>query len=104
MKEINGLEPIKILQTTNFTVTLDIDSTSFSDYLRQGIIENIKVPKKVEFHTWDQSFKNPAASSQYGMLETPDLSKFGRSDQLHAALIGILSFIAKYNRYPENSK
>lgn len=103
MTEINGIEPIKILKTTNFAIILDIDSSSFSDYLRQGIIENVKVPKKVEFHTWNQSFKNPAASSQYGMLETPDLSKFGRSDQLHAALIGLLSFVAKNNRYPENT-
>ena len=35
------------------------------------------------------------------MLETPDLAKFGRSDQLHAALFGITEFVAKNNKYPE---
>jgi len=35
------------------------------------------------------------------MLETPDLAKFGRSDQLHAALFGITEFVAANNKYPE---
>jgi len=38
------------------------------------------------------------------MLETPDLSKFGRSDQLHAALLGICSFVKAHKKYPENNK
>ena len=37
------------------------------------------------------------------MLETPDLAKFGRSDQLHASLYGILSFLKAEGRYPENN-
>jgi len=35
------------------------------------------------------------------MLETPDLAKFGRSDQLHVALFGITEFVAANNKYPE---
>jgi len=31
-------------------------------------------------HSWEQSFANPAASTAYGMMEPPDLSKFGRSE------------------------
>ena len=58
----------------------------------------------MEFHSWEQSYQNPAASSQYGMLETPDLSKFGRSDQLHAALYGIISFTKSEGRYPEDTE
>lgn len=93
MVEINNTAPIKISAVTTFTFTLELDSSNFHDYTRQGLVENIKVPKNVEYHSWAQSFKNPAASSQYGMLETPDLSKFGRSEQLHAALYGIYSFV-----------
>ena len=52
MTEINETEPIKIVGTTTFTLTLDIDSTKFGDYTRQGFLENVKVPKKVEFHDW----------------------------------------------------
>jgi hypothetical protein len=38
------LKPAKIVNTTVYTITIDLDSTGFSDYTRQGIIENIKVP------------------------------------------------------------
>jgi len=58
------------------------------------------VPKKVAFHEWTQSFGNPAASSDFGMLETPDLAKFGRSEQLHFALFGIHAFVLKNSKYP----
>lgn len=40
------------------------------------------------------------ASSPDGCLHTPDLSKWGRSDQLHAALYGIHSFVLANKRYP----
>lgn len=44
MTQINGNQPIKVVDTTVQTVTLDLDSRGFSDYARQGIIENVKVP------------------------------------------------------------
>ena len=103
MTEINGAGPFKITKTTKHTFTIDCDSSGFGEYKRQGVVENKKVAKPMEFHSWEQSYKNPAGSSQYGMLETPDLSKFGRSDQLHAALYGILSFLKSENRFPENT-
>lgn len=53
MTEINETEPIEIISTTVYTITLKIDSSKFSDYARQGTIENVKVPKKVEFHSWE---------------------------------------------------
>lgn len=34
MVQINGTKPILITQTTPFTFTLDINSTSFADYAR----------------------------------------------------------------------
>lgn len=74
------MQPVRITATTTFTITLDLDSTSFGDYERQGLVENVKVAKKVSFHSWEESFKNPAASTQYGMMEPPDLGKFGRSE------------------------
>lgn len=100
MTQINETQPIKIVATTTFTLTLDIDSTGFGDYTRQGYLENVKVPKKVEFHDWAASYVNPVASSSEGMLIVPDLAKFGRSDQLHAALYGIHEFVLANKRYP----
>lgn len=100
MTEINETQPIKIVDTTVYTITLDIDSTKFADYSRQGYCENVKVPKKVEFHDWATSYVNPVASTVDGMLPVPDLGKFGRSDQLHAALYGIHEFVVANKKYP----
>jgi len=61
------------------------------------------VPKKVEFKSWSECFQNPASASNFGMLETPDLAKFGRSEQLHAALIGIYKYCQANNEYPGNN-
>lgn len=100
MSEINDTKPIKVVDTTPTTVTLELDSREFSDYKRQGLIENVKVPQKIAFHPWNQSFANPVASSPEGMLITPDLSKFGRAEQLHVALYGIHQFVLANKRYP----
>jgi len=80
MVEINDTEPLKICATTVHTFTLEKDSRGWADYARQGLVENVKVPKTVAFHDWKTSYANPVASSNFGMLETPDLAKFGRSD------------------------
>jgi len=104
MTEINGTGPYEVTKTTKHTFTLALDSRSFGEYTKQGVVENKKMPKPVQFHPWSTSFKNPAGSSQFGMLETPDLAKFGRSDQLHAALFGITAFVKANGRYPEDTE
>jgi ubiquitin-activating enzyme E1 len=100
MNQINNTTPIKVIDTTPTTVTLELDSTGFSDYTRQGLIENVKVPTKISFHDWDTSYKNPNASSPEGFLMTPDLSKFGRSPELHACLYAIREYVLANKRYP----
>jgi ubiquitin-activating enzyme E1 len=103
MTEINDTDPLKIVSTGKHDFTVELNSTGFTDYARQGVVEDKKVPKKVEFKTWNECFMNPAAASNFGMLETPDLAKFGRSEQLHAALIGIYLYIKENNDYPGNN-
>jgi len=97
------MKPVKITATTVHTITLELDSSAFDDYVRQGVVENVKVPCEHSFHTWSESFLNPAASAQFGMLETPDLAKFGRSEQLHSALFGIHEFVKTEKRFPEEN-
>ena len=89
MTELNTLPPTQIEVIDGFSFKLKVDATGFNAYTRQGIVENVKVPKKVSFHSLKQSLHNPTASSQFGMLETPDLSKFGRPEQLHLAYSAI---------------
>ena len=80
MVEINNTDPLLISSCTPYTFTVKINSTGFGQYVRQGVVENTKVAKKMEFHSWEQSYLNPSASTHFGMLEPPDLAKFGRSE------------------------
>jgi len=101
MNEINNREPIQIEVTGPFAFKLKLDTTNFGAYQRQGIVENVKVPKPVSFHSLAQSISNPVASSKDGMLETPDWRYFGRSEQLHIAFRAVHAFRSKHGRYPE---
>lgn len=103
MSELNSLEPTQIDVIDGFSFKLKVDATGFNAYQREGIVENVKVPKKVSFHSLKQSLHNPIASSQYGMLETPDLRFFGRSDQLHLAYSAIFEYQKAHSRLPTNS-
>ena len=92
MTELNSLPPTQIDVIDGFSFKVKVDATGFNAYTREGLVENVKVPKKISFHSLKQSLHNPIASSQYGMLETPDLRYFGRSDHLHIGFHAILEF------------
>jgi ubiquitin-activating enzyme E1 len=104
MTELNNLPPTLIDVIDGFSFKVQVDGTSFSPYIRQGLVENVKVPKKVSYHSLKQSLHNPAASSQYGMLETPDLRYFGRSEQLHLAYLAIWDFQRTHGRVSTNNE
>jgi ubiquitin-activating enzyme E1 len=104
MTELNSLPPTQIDVIDGFSFKIKADTSAFSEYLREGLVQNVKVPKKVSYHSLKQSLENPIASSQYGMLETPDLRYFGRSDQLHLAFSGILDFHKTQGRLPGNNE
>jgi ubiquitin-activating enzyme E1 len=92
MTELNSLPPTPVDVIDGFSFKVKVDASAFAAYQREGLVENIKVPKKMAYHSLKESMHNPIKSSQYGMLETPDLRYFGRSDQLHLAFCGILEF------------
>lgn len=101
MTELNNREPVQITVLSPLSFKLKLDCSSFSMYTRQGIVENVKVPKAVSYHSLAESVLTPAASSQFGCLETPDLRCFGRSEQLHIAIRAVHAFRTKHARYPE---
>lgn len=103
MVELNSLTPTLIDVIDGYSFKVKVDGTGFSPYERQGLVENVKVPKKVSYHSLKQSLHNPVASSQYGMLETPDLRFFGRSEQLHLAFAGVWEFQKTHGRRPANN-
>lgn len=106
MTELNNLPHVEIFDTKAYSFRLKLDASNFAEYQRQGIVEDVKVPKVVAFQSLAESVKNPAASTQYGMLEPLDMNYFGmgRSEQLHFALRGVHAFRDQEGRYPENSE
>ena len=103
MAELNNLPPTPIEVIDGFNFKLKIDATQFGAYSREGLVENVKVPKKMSYHSLRQSLTNPVASSASGMLETPDLRFWGRSEQLHLAFCSIFEFQRTNKRLPHNN-
>jgi len=103
MTELNSGEPIEIYDCRAYDFKLKLDTSNFAKYERQGIVEDKKVPKQVEFKSLAETIKNPAACTAYGMLEMPDLKLFGRSEQLHLAIYAVHNFKDAEGRYPENN-
>ena len=103
MTELNNREPIQIYGCTKDSFKLKLDTREFGAYRRQGVVENVKVPKPVKFDSLTASVADPVASSAEGMLMTPDLAKWGRSDQLHLGIRAIHAFKSKNGRYPEDT-
>ena len=59
MTELNSLPPTKIDVIDGFSFKVLVDATGFKPYERQGIVENVKVPKQVSYHSLKQSIQNP---------------------------------------------
>jgi hypothetical protein len=51
MTELNNLEPTQIEVIDGFNFKLKVDGTKFGAYTREGLVENVKVPKKVAYHS-----------------------------------------------------
>lgn len=100
MTELNNLPPTEIRVISAIGFELKIDATKFHPYQRNGIVENVKVPKKTKFASLSEALKNPAACSRYGALETPDLRYFGRSDQTHFAILAYYEYVRQHKKYP----
>lgn len=103
MDGLNKLSgPVEITRVIGpFSFKIDLDTRQMPAYTRQGLVENVKVVKFVSYHDLAKSYANPVASATYGMLETPDLRNWGRSDHLHIALRAIHEFHQQKGAYPE---
>jgi ubiquitin-activating enzyme E1 len=51
MTELNALPPTKIQVIDGFSFKVEVDATGFHPYERQGLVENVKVAKKVAYHS-----------------------------------------------------
>lgn len=100
--EINGCQPIKIINVKGpYSFQIDLDTRNWPAYKRQGLVENVKVPRFSKFHSLAHSYLRPVDGSPDGMLATPDMRNWGRSDHLHIALRAVHAFHQQNGRYPE---
>ena len=51
MAELNNLPPTEITVIDGYNFKINVDASAFGAYTREGLVENIKVPKTVVFHS-----------------------------------------------------
>lgn len=97
MVELNDSPPRPIKYVSPYSFSIE-DTTGYSAYTREGIVEQVKVPSKLSFKSWDESNVNPLLEEP---LNIPDLGKFGRSEQLHFAFRAVREFQKNKGHLPQ---
>jgi ubiquitin-activating enzyme E1 len=96
-KEVQGMEeinntpprPVRVVSPNSFSIE---DTSGYSLYQREGIVENFKIPEKIRFKSLEFNLNKPAIHSD----------KPGRAEQLHVACKAIFEFQKKNGRLPAN--
>uniref|UniRef100_A0A8C5K769 Ubiquitin-like modifier-activating enzyme 1 n=1 Tax=Jaculus jaculus TaxID=51337 RepID=A0A8C5K769_JACJA len=92
MVQLNGSQPMEIKVLGPYTFSI-CDTTSFSDYIRGGIVRQVKVPKRISFKSL------PASLAQPDFVVT-DFAKCSRPAQLHIGFQALHRFCAQHGRPP----
>ena len=97
MNELNDgkIRKIKLLSSDSFSI--DEDLSSFGEYIRGGIVEEIKIPKKIKFYSLEKRFNIPFDEKIPKCL---DYSKKGNNQLLHCGIIALHQFYSKYQKLP----
>lgn len=93
MTELNGCEPRKIKVLGPYTFSIG-DTTSFSKYVRGGIVAQVKMPKKLAFKPFSESIKSPE-------FVITDFGKFDYPQQLHVGFAALHKFQEAEGRLPK---
>ena len=96
MTEINAVAPMPVKYINRYSFSIG-DTSNFSAYTREGIVEQVKVPVILDFRSYADSLKNPVIADP---LITADLGKFGRPEQLHIAYQALRAFQVKHHHLP----
>uniref|UniRef100_A0A672LXA3 E1 ubiquitin-activating enzyme n=1 Tax=Sinocyclocheilus grahami TaxID=75366 RepID=A0A672LXA3_SINGR len=93
MTELNGCDPIEIKTLGPYTFSI-CNTSSFSDYVRGGIVTQVKMPKTVAFKSLSSSMAEPE-------FMVTDFAKFDRPGQLHVGFQALHAFEKKHSRLPK---
>lgn len=87
MVEINRRAPVRVLRAAKYTITIELDSTSFKPYDGHGgIVTQVKMPRALSHRSLVDCTRSP------GQLMEVDFAKFGRAQLLHVAFCALASF------------
>ncbi|XP_075691127.1 ubiquitin-like modifier-activating enzyme 1 isoform X1 [Rhinoderma darwinii] len=93
MTELNNSDPVEIKVLGPYTFSI-CDTTKFSDYIRGGIVSQVKMPKKISFKPLKESLQDPE-------FIITDFAKFDHPSQLHLGFQGLHAFQKKNGRLPK---
>lgn len=94
MEKLNHLEPTKIykLDTNRYYINYN---QSLGNYIKGGIIEEVKIPVKIQYRSYKNYMKNP------NNIVELDGSKKDRNCFIHCFILSIQKFYDKYKKIPE---
>ncbi|XP_047393198.1 ubiquitin-like modifier-activating enzyme 1 isoform X2 [Sciurus carolinensis] len=92
MSELNDIHPIEIKVLGPYTFSI-CDTSNFSNYIRGGIVSQVKVSKKISFKSLLTSMAEPD-------FVITDFAKCSRPAQLHIGFQALHQFCAQYSRPP----
>lgn len=92
MTELNQCEPIKIKVLGPYTFSIG-NTLEFSDYIRGGIVMQVKVPKIIKFKTLEEAEKSPE-------FVMSDWSKFDSPQNINIAFTALSRFNKKHGKNP----
>lgn len=98
MAEINNRAPMEVKFISPFSFSIG-DTSSFREYTREGIVDQVKVPKTFNFRSFEETLHTPE-TNEHQMVIT-DFGKFGRAQQLHLATWAIRVFQQRHHHLPE---
>lgn len=92
MTELNGCKPVEIKVLGPYTFSI-CDTSGFTDYIRGGIVSQVKMPKKISFKSVSSSLAEPE------FLMT-DFAKMEFPGQMHLGFQAIHAFQKKHGHLP----
>jgi ubiquitin-activating enzyme E1 len=101
LKKIKGLEFLndnnskKIIKISNSSFEIEKNNNYNGKYISDGIVEEFKVPKKMNFEIFKENFIKP--NNNYINIDT---RKKSSNILLHCAFVGLHIYYSNYNKLP----
>lgn len=96
---INGtVHKIKVINSRSFEIG---DTTGYSDYIKNGLAKNVKIPIKINFPSIVESVLKKQDPPLDGNMAVSDFSKLSNNNLMHFCFIALDMFRQKEKRLPQ---